>query len=352
MAQTQEWKQGIVKRLTGGVDFLLKSNGVDRMIGTAEFTGGKGVVVTKADGSQVEVKADNVILAVGSRPIEIPGFSYSEDRIWDSTKALAQTTVPDRLAVIGGGYIGLEMGMMFAKLGTEVTVVEMGASVLGLFDKDVVKVVTKKMKKLGIKTLTKVRAEGWEEGDNGAVLKVRKEDGSLQEVECDNILVTVGRRPNSEQLSAMGVELNGRGYVVTDDQQRTNIDGVYAIGDITGRTMLAHGASYEGELAAEVIAGHNRHYQALTVPAVVFTDPEIGVAGLQEHEAIEKGHTVKVGQMPFAALGRAMTTGGSTDGFFKVVLDDADNRVLGVTIVGPNASDLISEVALAVGAVG
>ena len=225
----------------------------------------------------------------------------------------------------------------------------MGASVLGLFDKDVVKVVTKKMKKLGIKTLTKVRAEGWEEGDNGAVLKVRKEDGSLQEVECDNILVTVGRRPNSEQLSAMGVELNGRGYVVTDDQQKTNIDGVYAIGDITGRTMLAHGASYEGELAAEVIAGHNRHYQALTVPAVVFTDPEIGVAGLQEHEAIEKGHTVKVGQMPFAALGRAMTTGGSTDGFFKVVLDDADNRVLGVTIVGPNASDLISEAALAVG---
>ena len=138
-AKTQEWKQGIVKKLTGGVDFLLKSNGVDRMIGTAEFTGGKGVVVTKADGSKVEVKADNVVLAVGSRPIEIPGFSYSEDRIWDSTKALAQTTVPKRLAVIGGGYIGLEMGMMFAKLGTEVTVVEMGASVLGLFDKDVVK---------------------------------------------------------------------------------------------------------------------------------------------------------------------------------------------------------------------
>ena len=348
MAQTQEWKQGIVKRLTGGVDFLLKSNGVDRMIGTAEFPAGKSVVVTKADGSQIKVKSDNVILAVGSRPIEIPGFSYSEDRIWDSTKALAQTTIPDRLAVIGGGYIGLEMGMMFAKLGTEVTVVEMGASVLGLFDKDVVKVITKKMKKLGIKTLTKVRAEGWEEGDNGAVLKVRKEDNSIQEVECDNILVTVGRRPNSEQLSAMGIELNDRGYVVTDDQQRTNVDGVYAIGDITGRTMLAHGASYEGELAAEVIAGHNRHYQALTVPAVVFTDPEIGVAGLQEHEAIEKGHTVKIGQMPFAALGRAMTTGGSTDGFFKVILDDADNRVLGVTIVGPNASDLISEAALAV----
>ena len=224
MAQTQEWKQGIVKRLTGGVDFLLKSNGVDRMIGTAEFPGGKSVVVTKADGSKVEVKADNVILAVGSRPIEIPGFSYSEDRIWESTKALAQTSVPDRLAVIGGGYIGLEMGMMFAKLGTKVTVVEMGASVLGLFDKDVVKVITKKMKKLGIKTLTNVRAEGWEEGDDGAILKVRKADGSLQEVECDNILVTVGRRPNSEQLSAMGVELNERGYVVTDDQQKTNID--------------------------------------------------------------------------------------------------------------------------------
>ena len=348
MAKTQEWKQGIVKKLTGGVDFLLKSNGVDRMIGTADFTGGKGVVVTKADGTKVEVKADNVILAVGSRPIEIPGFSYSEDRIWDSTKALAQTEIPKRLAVIGGGYIGLEMGMMFAKLGTQVTVVEMGNSVLGVFDPAVVKVVTKKMKKLKIKTLTNVRAEGWEEGDNGAVLKVRDAKGELKEVECDNILVTVGRRPNSEQLANMGVELNERGYVNTDDQQRTNVDGVFAIGDITGRTMLAHGASYEGELAAEVIAGHNRHYQALTVPAVVFTDPEIGIAGLQEHEAVEQGYEVKVGQMPFAALGRAMTTGGSTDGFFKVVLDAADDRVLGVTIVGPNASDLISEAALAV----
>jgi dihydrolipoamide dehydrogenase len=347
MGKTQEWKQGIVKRLTGGVDFLLKSNGVDRMIGTAEFPGGKSVVITKPDGTQVEVKADNVVLAVGSRPIEIPGFSYAEDRIWDSTKALAQTEIPKRLAVIGGGYIGLEMGMMFAKLGTEVTVVEMGDSVLGVFDSAVVKVITKKMKKLKMKTLTKVKAEGWIEGDNGAILSVRKQDGTLQEVECDNILVTVGRRANSEQLSEMGLNLD-RGYVVTDDQQKTNIDGVYAIGDITGRTMLAHGASYEGELAAEVIAGHNRHYQALTVPAVVFTDPEIGIAGLQEHEAIEKGHEVKVGQMPFAALGRAMTTGGSTDGFFKVILDAKDDRVLGVTIVGPNASDLISEAALAV----
>jgi dihydrolipoamide dehydrogenase len=204
------------------------------------------------------------------------------------------------------------------------------------------------MKKLKIKTLTNVRAKGWEEGDNGAILKVEDANGDIKEVECDNILVTVGRRPNSEQLSNMGVELNERGYVKTDDQQRTNIDGVFAIGDITGRTMLAHGASYEGELAAEVIAGHNRHYQALTVPAVVFTDPEIGIAGLQEHEAVEQGYEVKVGQMPFAALGRAMTTGGSTDGFFKVVLDAADDRVLGVTIVGPNASDLISEAALAV----
>lgn len=348
MGKTQEWKSGIVKRLTGGIDFLLKTNGVDRMLGDAAFVGGHTLEVSKTDGSKVKITCDDLVIAVGSRPIEIPGFSYSESRILDSTKALALQEVPERLAVIGGGYIGLEMGMMLAKLGSKVTIVEMNDSVLAAFDKEVVKEVTRSMKKLKMKTLTNVRAEGWEEGDNGAVLTVSHPDGKKEEVHCDKILVTVGRRPNSEQLKDLGVELNQRGFVVTDDQQQTSIERIYAIGDITGRTMLAHGATYEGELAAEVIAGHDyRHYQAKTVPAVVFTDPEIATAGLQEHEAKDKGYEVKIGKMPFSAIGRAMTTG-ETGGFIKVILDASDDRVLGVTIVGPNASDLISEAALAV----
>lgn len=352
MAKTQDWKNDIVKKLTGGIDFLLKTNGVDRMLGDAKFIGGRELEVTKNDGSKVKITCDNLVIAIGSRPIEIPPFPYSEERILDSTKALALSEVPKRLAVIGGGYIGLEMGMMLAKLGSQVTIVEAADSVLALFDPEVVKEITKSMKKLKMKAITGVFAQGWEEGDDGAILTVKhakgSKEGQTEEIICDKILVTIGRRPNSEQLKEIGIALNERGYVITDDQQRTNLEGVYAVGDITGRTMLAHGATYEGELAAEVIAGHDyRHYQAKTVPAVVFTDPEIATAGLMEHEATAKGYNVKIGKMPFSAIARAMTTG-ETGGFIKTILDAEDDRVLGLTIVGPNASDLISEAALAV----
>lgn len=344
MNQLQVWKQNIVSRLTGGIGTLLEKNGADRLIGNARFVGGKDLEVDTAEGT-IKITCDDLVIATGSRPIQIPGFAYADDRILDSTKALALTEVPKRLAIIGGGYIGLEMGMMLAKLGSEVTVVEMQDSVLAAFDSEVVKVITRKMKKLGMKTYTHTKALGWEEGDDGAILSIETPKGK-EEIVADKILVTVGRRPNSEGLEATGIELN-RGNIVVDDQQKTNVPHIYAIGDITGRTMLAHGASYEAEVAAEVIAGHKRHYKALTVPAVVFTDPEIATAGLQEHEAKAQGYDVKVGKVPFAAIGRALTTG-ETDGFLKTIIDASDDRVLGITIVGPNASDLISEAALAV----
>jgi dihydrolipoamide dehydrogenase len=344
MKKMQAWKQKIVDRLTGGINVLLQKNGSDRLIGNARFVGDRELEVDTAEGT-IKVTCDDLVIATGSRPIQIPGFLYSDDRILESTKALALQEVPKRLAVIGGGYIGLEMGMMLAKLGSEVTVVEMQASVLALFDPDVIKVITRKMKKLGMKTYTNTKALGWEEGDDGAILHIETPKGK-QEVHADKILVTVGRRPNSEDLSETGVELN-RGSIVVNDQQQTNIPHIYAIGDVTGRTMLAHGASYEAEVAAEVIAGHNRHYKAITVPAVVFTDPEIATAGLQEHEAKAEGYDLKIGKIPFAAIGRALTTG-DTDGFIKTIIDASDDRVLGITIVGPNASDLISEAALAV----
>ncbi|MEC7987364.1 MAG: dihydrolipoyl dehydrogenase, partial [Myxococcota bacterium] len=346
MSKMQEWKSGIVKRLTGGIDMLLKTNKSDRMLGTAKFLGGTSLEVTKTDGTTVRIECDNLVIAVGSRPVEIPGFSYADDRILDSTKALALSEVPNRLTVIGGGYIGLEMGMMLSKLGSDVTVVEMADDVLSLFDPEVVKVIKKQMKKQKMKVLANARAQGWEEGEDGAVVKVGTAKGDV-EIPADKILVTVGRRPNSEILSDLGLELTKRGFVVVNDQQQTSVPNVYAIGDITGRSMLAHGASYEAEVAAEVIAGHKRRYQARTVPAVVFTDPEIATAGLQEQEAKDEGYDIEIGKMPFSAVGRALTTG-ETDGFVKVVLDKTDKRVLGITIVGPNASDLISEAALAV----
>ncbi|MBM4365485.1 MAG: dihydrolipoyl dehydrogenase [Deltaproteobacteria bacterium] len=346
MDKLQAWKQSVVNKLTGGVRTLLKANKVDMMLGNAEFTGPKTLSVTTAEGV-VTVEADNLVIAVGSRPIEIPGFSFKDRRVLDSTKALALDEIPRRLAVIGGGYIGLEMGMMYAKLGSEVTVVEAADQVLPGFDPDVVKLIERKLKKDKIKVFTKSQALGWEEGDGGATLRYRAPDGE-KTVDVDYILVTVGRRPNTDtcKLDAAGVAMEGR-FIKTDSQLKTSVPGVFAIGDCTTGLMLAHKASHDGEVAAEVIGGHNAHNVAKTVPAVVFTDPEIATAGLMEHEARARGFEVKVGKVPFAAIGRALTTG-DTDGFIKVIVDKKNDRVLGVTICGPHASDLISEAALAV----
>ena len=345
MVKLQEWKQGIVNKLTGGVSHLLKANKVDTLKGTATFTGPKTLEVDTADG-KVKVECENLVIATGSRPIEIPGFSFADARICDSTKALALSEVPKRVVVIGGGYIGLELGQMLRKVGSDVTVVEMADDIMPGFDPDVVKLLGRKLKKSGIKVLRKTGAKGWEETEDGAIVKVEGPDGAA-EIATDVILVTVGRRPNTEGLEATGVDVGPRGQIAVDSQLRTNVAGVFAIGDAASGLMLAHKASHDGEIAAEVIAGHPAHNDAKTVPAVVFTDPEIATAGLMEHEAKAEGYDVKVGKMPFAALGRALTTN-DTDGFFKVILDAEDDRVIGVTICGPHASDLISECALAV----
>ncbi|RME27475.1 MAG: dihydrolipoyl dehydrogenase [Deltaproteobacteria bacterium] len=344
MQKLQEWKQGIVSKLTGGVRTLLKANKADTLVGEATFTGPHSLTVATADG-EVRVEAEHLVIATGSRPVEIPGFSFADPRILDSTKALALTELPRRLVVIGGGYIGMEMGQMFRKLGSEVTIVEMQDSILPGFDPDVIKLMNRKLKKSKIPVYTGSRALGWEEGEDGATVRVQTPKGEIT-LDCDAVLVTVGRRPNSEGLEATGVELD-RGFVKIDKQCRTSVPGVYAVGDVAGGAMLAHKATHEGEICAEVIAGHNAFNDARTVPAVVFTDPEIATAGLQEHEARAQGFEVKTGVVPFAAIGRALTTM-HTDGFVKTVLDAADDRVLGVTICGPHASDLISEAALAV----
>lgn len=344
MQKLQAWKGSVVDKLTGGVRTLLKANKAEMLTGTATFTGPKTLSVQTSEG-EVIVQAQHVIIATGSRPVEIPGFTYADERILDSTKALALNHVPARLVVIGGGYIGMEMGQMFAKLGSKVTIVEAMDSILPGFDADVVKLIGRKLKKSGITVLTDSKALGWEEAKDGAVVKVQTPKGE-QALEADYILVTVGRRPNSEGLEPTGVKLE-KGFVVIDKQCKTSVPGVYAIGDVAGGAMLAHKATHEGEICAEVVAGHKASNDARTVPAVVFTDPEVATAGLQEHEARAQGFEIKVGIVPFAAIGRALTTGHS-EGFIKTIIDAKDNRVLGITICGDHASDLISEAALAI----
>ncbi|HCH64923.1 MAG TPA: dihydrolipoyl dehydrogenase [Deltaproteobacteria bacterium] len=344
MGKLQEWKSSIVTKLTGGVSTLLKANGADMLFGEANITKPGEVEVETADG-KVLVRAPHIVIATGSRPIQIPGFAYADDRVMDSTKALALDTVPDDLVVIGGGYIGLELGTMMAKVGSNVTVVEMQGNVLPGFDMDCVRLIKRRLKKNGIKVLTNAKALGWDEDDDKAIVRIETKKG-VEEIPADKILVTVGRFPNSEPFKHLNLEMEGR-HIKIDRQQQTSVPGIYAIGDVATGLMLAHKATHEGEVVAEVIAGHKTFNDARTVPAVVFTDPEIATAGLQEHEAREAGFDVKVGKFPWAANGRALTQL-ETDGFVKVVLDATDDRVLGVTIIGPHASDLISEATLAV----
>jgi dihydrolipoamide dehydrogenase len=363
MAKMQTWKGGVVNKLTGGVRTLLKGNGVEIVEGTATLgkpgPDGHRITVKSSKGEQTII-AKSVVLATGSRPMEIPGFKIADyglasspnpsGRVIDSTGALALDAVPNRLIVIGGGYIGLELGMVYAKFGSKVTVVEATPGLLGGMDKDCVAVVARKLKKMGVEVMLSTKAKSWEDKGDRAVLTVELADGKTATIDTDKILLSVGRRPNSENLGleAAGVAIDKRGFVTADDHLRTNVAGIYAIGDLIGGMMLAHKATKEGEVVAEIIAGHAAAFDVRTIPAVVFTDPEIASTGLTEDEAKAKGHTeLKVGKFPFAALGRALSVN-DTDGFVKVIGDGKTGELLGVHIVANGASDLISEAALAI----
>jgi dihydrolipoamide dehydrogenase len=353
MAKMQAWKGGIVSKLTGGVKQLVKANGSTMVFGTARLAPGAGglhkVVVTKSDGGEDIFETKNVVIATGSRPVAIPGFEVDQQVILDSTGALDLDEVPERLVVIGGGYIGLELGTVYAKLGSKVTVVEAMPNLLGAMDTDCVKMVARKLKKMGVEVMLEAKAKSWAEKDGRVTLTVTAKDGSEVPIDCDKILVSVGRRPNTEDLGldTVGLELDARGYIVVDKKLRTNVPGIYAIGDVIGGMMLAHKATKEGEVVAEIIAGHNEELDIRTMPAVVFTDPEIASTGMTEEEAKKAGHEIKVGKFPFAALGRALSVN-DTDGMAKVIIDAKTEEVLGVHIVGNGASDLISEAALGI----
>ena len=321
VGQLVEWKQGIVGKLTGGVGGLLKNHGATVIYGTASITSKTSVEVTSSEGKQT-LNCDDIVIATGSEPIEIPGFAFDEDNVWSSTGALRPDSIPKHLVVIGGGYIGLEMGMMYRRLGSEVTVLEASPRVLPGQDEDCVKIIQRSLKKSKTKVMTETFAKSWKKDAGGLVVTVEKN----------------GKR--------LGLELN-RGFVSTNKKMQTSIPNIYAVGDIAGQPMLAHKGSKEGLIAAAVIAGQNDEYDAKCVPAVIFTAPEMASVGLTVEQAEEQGLKTRVGQFPFAASGRAMSLM-ETEGFIKIVADAKTDEVLGVHMVGPEVTELIAEAALAI----
>ncbi|NCN40816.1 dihydrolipoyl dehydrogenase [bacterium] len=349
MKKLVTWKQSVCDKMSGGVSQLLKGNQVEVVFGEAEFKDSKTLKVV---GKNVDdlIQAKNFIIATGSRPIEIPGFKIDEKEVLSSTGALALDEVPKKLVVIGGGYIGLEISSYLQKLGSEVTILEAMPTLLkGVADADCVQVVARKLKKSGVQVHLNAKAKSYKA--TGKSFEVTYElDGKSEKLKADKILLTVGRKPNSDQmgLKKIGLKIDERGFIETNSQKRTNLPNIFAIGDIAGQPMLAHKASHEGVLVAEVIGGQNRAYDAKTVPAVIFVDPEIASAGWMEDEAKANGHSeLKIGKFPFGANGRAVSMM-EAEGFVKIIADAKTHIVLGVHIVGPEASNLISEAALAI----
>lgn len=344
--KVQEWKAGIVNKLTSGVESLLKGNKVDIVKGEAYFVD-RNTVRIMDDKSSQTYTFKNCIIATGSTPIEIPSFKFS-DRILDSTGALALKEIPKKLVVIGGGYIGTELGAAYSDFGTEVTILEGASEILSGFEKDMTAVLKRNLKKKNVQIITNAMAKSSEETDIG--VKVTYEaKGKEETIEADYVLVTVGRYPNTREigLEEVGIELDERGLVKIDKQCRTNIDNIYAIGDIVAGPPLAHKASYEGKIAAEAIAGEKSEIDYNGIPAVMFAAPEIASVGYTEAEAKEAGFDVKASKFPFAANGRALSLA-NTDGFVRLVTRKEDGLILGGQVVGANASDIISEIGLAV----
>ena len=348
MKKMKGWKNSVCDKMSGGVKQLLKGNAVTVLEGEAKFTSAKQIQVTSSNGNQSH-EAKSFVIATGSRPIEIPGFAFDEKTILSSTGALDLETLPKKLAIIGAGYIGLEIGSYLAQLGVEVSVVEATGQILGgVVDPECAQVVQRKLKKNKIEVLFETKAKKFEKIKDGLELIVETKTGE-KKISCDKILVTVGRKPNSDQagFSQIGLKITKQGFVEVNAQRQTSIPGIYAIGDVACQPMLAHKASHEGVMVAEIISGKKRAFEVKTVPAVVFTDPEIASAGLLESEAVAKGYELKTAKFPFGANGRAVSLM-QTDGFVKIIADKKTDVVLGIHIVGPEASNMISEAALAV----
>jgi dihydrolipoamide dehydrogenase len=349
LEKLRSYKEGVVKKLTGGTGQLLKQRKINHIRGWAIFQDSHSVEITDMDEGKQTLSFDYAILAAGSRPTKIPALEIDSPHVLYSTSALDLKEIPKTMLIIGGGYIGLEMGTVYSALGSDVSVVEMMPSLLPGADKDLVRILHKRLESKFKDIMLETKVVEMKGLKNGVKVKFETKDGQQTELKFDKVLISIGRTPNSECLGLENtkVQIDKKGFVLVDEQRRTHEPSIFAIGDVAGEPMLAHKASHEGRIAAEVIAGHKVVYEPRAIPAVVFTDPEIAWAGITENEAKEKGLNVEVQRFPWAASGRAITMD-RTDGLTKLIIDPETERVLGMGIAGVGAGELIAEGVLAI----
>jgi dihydrolipoyl dehydrogenase len=351
LAKLRDFKNNVVKRLTSGTGQLVKFRKIQYIQGYAEIADPHTLRIKRVDGTQDTLTFEHAILATGSLPAIPPMLKVDDPRVMDSTAALDLPDVPKTLLVVGGGYIGLELGSVYAALGSAVTVVEMTPGLLPGADRDLVDILAKRVNHVMKSVLLNTRVVQMKAEKDGIHVTFEGEgvkSGPTQQV-FDRVLVSVGRRPNSKipGLDSTRVKVNERGFIVVDEQMRTDEPSIFAIGDVVGDPMLAHKASHEGRVAVEVIAGENVAFEPRAIPAVVFTDPELAWAGLTEAQAQKDGRKVTIAKFPWGASGRAITLD-RTDGLTKLILDTETERILGVGLVGPGAGELIAEGVLAI----
>lgn len=352
LEELRNWKANdVVGKLTGGLAQMAKQREVTTVVGVGKFTGPNQIAVTAADGKVTTVSFDNAIIAAGSQATKFPG-APEDERIMDSTGALALTDIPKRLLVIGGGIIGLEMGTVYDAFGSKVSVVEFMDGLIPGCDRDLVRPLQKRMEKRFEKIMLSTKVSKIEAKKDGIHVSFEGESaaeyGSAPQV-YDRVLVAIGRRPNGKNIGAenAGVAVDERGFIAVDKQMRTNVPHIFAIGDIVGQPMLAHKATHEGKVAAEVIAGHKVEFQAMAIPSVAYTDPEVAWAGISETEAKAKGIEIEKASFPWAASGRALSIARS-EGATKLIFDKETHRLIGAGIVGVNAGELLAEAVLAI----
>lgn len=341
------WKEKVINQLTGGLAGMAKMRKVNVVRGYGKFTGPNTIVVEGADGA-TNVNFDNAIIAAGSRPIQLPFIPHDDPRVWDSTDALKLESVPERLLIMGGGIIGLEMGTVYNALGSQIDVVEMFDQVIPAADKDIVKVFTKQISnKFNLMLKTKVTAV--EAKKDGIYVSVEGENVPAEPLRYDAVLVAIGRVPNGKSFDAekAGVNVDERGFIRVDKQLRTNVPHIFAIGDIVGQPMLAHKGVHEGHVAAEVIAGKKHYFDPKVIPSIAYTEPEVAWVGMTEKEAKEKGVNYEVSTFPWAASGRAIASD-CAEGMTKLIFDKDSHRIIGGAIVGVNGGELLGEIGLAI----
>ena len=349
--KVRAFKERVVTQLTGGVGQVAKLRKIEYIKGTAAFLDGRSLEITGDDGKKSTLSFEHAIIATGSRPATVPGVSIDSPRVMDSTAALELPDVPKTLLVVGGGYIGLELGSVYAALGSKVTVVEMTDGLLPGADRDLVNILAKRIEAICAAVLLNTKVASVKEVKDGLSVTFEGQlpEGMAKEQTFDRVLVSVGRRPNSAVpgLDKTRVKVNQRGFIEVNDARGTAEPTIFAIGDVVGEPMLAHKASHEARVAVEAILGERVAFEPAAIPAVVFTDPEVAWCGLTENEAAKQKREVTVARFPWGASGRAITLD-RTDGVTKLIIDPKSGRVLGVGIVGPGAGELISEGVVAV----